>query len=823
MPILVPNKQPKYQPSQYRIAVVGEAPGEDEELLGEPFVGHSGKLLKSVLEDINLVPDQLFFGNVCQQRPPSNDITSFEFTGPEITAGTEKLQADLQVFKPNILLVLGNTPLHITHPWGTDANIGTWRGSLYWSEAFAVKCLAAFHPAYILRVFSDLPLLRADVQKAKRHSANPALVLPERHFTTRPNVEDVCRLINEIRSSRRRIYIDIEGWANNVGVTMLGIATGPTSAFVIPFWVGGAHYWNETDEAIVWREVAGLLADKNVEKVLQNALYEFFVLHWKHKIIINNIVGDTMLKHFELFPEMDKGLDLQASLYTDQPYYKDQRGIGGDAELVYNATDCVVTAECDEAQETLLKKIPRSAEHYRFNTSLLPAINYMQLRGCRIDIARLHTHLEVVEKEIKTLQLELNNMVGREVNAKSTPDKQWLLYDFLGYKPYAKYGKTTKEEVLLRYYQKEHNHVLQVLIQLVAKRTRNSDIGKLTTNTDGRLRCSYNLVGTNTCRLSSSESQALEPYFTKSGLLKWEGSGTNLQNQTKELRDVFIADVGSDFWQIDLEGADGWTVAADLAALGASTMLDDYKAGIKPAKVLYLMLEAKERGEDPAKINNVSRQLLKQLTDGIKFSDDRDAEGRPGDWKYLCMKRVQHGTNYGMEAEKLSATIFKDSDGLIDLPRADAAVYQWLYKLRYNPDLRTSWIERELRDKGFIQTAAGFRRKFGAIRYGRPDPSVVREALAFEPQCNTTYVCNRALHNLWYDPVNRTKRNALFVEPLLQVHDALCGQFGASYRPWAIEQLKRWFKVPIIIHGIEITIPFSGGTGPNWKDTKTAL
>lgn len=822
MSIIVPNLIPKHV-GQHRIAVVGEAPGADEELAGRPFVGPSGALLKSVLEGTGLIPDHLYIGNVCQIRPPSNDIQAFDFTGPEIQGGLDTLRSELQAFLPNIILCLGNTPLHATHPHGSDASIGNWRGSVYWSETFNCKCLATFHPAYILRVFGDLPLLRADIQKAKRHSLTRDLVLPARSFITHPSLEDVRAYISRIRNERRRIYIDVEGWANHIGITMLGIATDPQNAFVVPFWLNGQHYWSESDECEVWSLVSGLLADENIEKVLQNALYEWFILHWKHRLILSNVVGDTMLKHFEIFPEMDKGLDLQVSLYTDIPYYKDQRGVGGDAELVYNATDCVATAECDIAQESIIKNINRSAEHYAFNVSLLPAINYMQLRGCLLDTARLASHLEVVEKEIATLQLELNNMVGREINAKSNPDKQWFLYEFLDYKPYEKYGKTAKEEVLHRYYQREKNPALRVLIQLVAKRTRRSDIHKLTANADGRIRCSYNLVGTSTCRISSSESNALEPYFTKSGLLKWEGSGTNLQNQTDELRDVFVADAGFDFWQIDLEGADGWTVAADLAALGCPTMLDDYLAGIKPAKVLYLMLEAHERKENPATINNLPRAELKARVDAIHFEKKRDAEGRPGDWKYLCMKRCQHGTNYAMEADKLSATIFKDSDGLIDLTKNEAAVYQYLYRLRYNPDARKTYIERELRDKGYLNTASGFRRKFNSIRYGRPDPSVVREALSLEPQCNTTYVCNRALQNLWYAPNNRTSRGALFVEPLLQIHDALGGQWGQRYRDWAITQLREWFTVPLTIHGIQITIPYSGGYGPNWKDTTSKL
>jgi len=300
-------------------------------------------------------------------------------------------------------------------------------------------------------------------------------------------------------------------------------------------------------------------------------------------------------------------------------------------------------------------------------------------------------------------------------------------------------------------------------------------------------------------------------------------TGTNLQNVTKELRECFVADEGKYFFQCDLSGADAWTVGADLAALGHPTMLEDLLFNIRPAKVLLLMLEEYEAGRNPAVINSLPREELLRRTKLLKFPDQRDSEGRQGDWKYLCMKRCQHGTNYGMEPELLSETIFKDSDGTIDLTTKEAGIYQYLYRLRYNPDARTEWIERELRDKGVIKTAAGIQRRFYGLRWGKPDPKVVREALAFEPQANTTFVTNKALHNLWYDVENHTSKGALFIEPLIQVHDALCGQFGMNYLEWARSKIHSYFQNPIIIHGIQINIPYEGNYGQDWRNTKIPL
>ena len=529
-----------------------------------------------------------------------------------------------------------------------------------------------------------------------------------------------------------------------------------------------------------------------------------------------------MLLHFEHFAEFEKSLALQCSIYTEEPYYKDERiSDNTDTKLLYNGKDSCVTQEIIECLPQRVMKVAHSYEHYKFNINLLPAMNYMGLRGCKFDTAAAQNELTKTEAKIAVLGDEVNTLVANKFNPKSVPDKQWLLYEFFGFTPYARYGRSTKEEVLLRYYAREHHPILKKVIELISLRTRKSDILKLSTDADGRIRSNFNLVGTNTARISSSESSARVAYFTKSGILKWDFTGTNLQNVTKDLRICFIPDSEEyDFWQCNLSGADGWTVSADLAALGSTTMLDDYLVGIKPAKVLLLMLDEYELGRDPGAINKLERAEILRRTKLIKFPEERDSLGREGDWKYLCMKRVQHGSNYDMEPDKLSATIFKDSDGTIDLTSKEAGLYEYFYRLRYNTEARKNFIQRELSEKGYLQTASGFRRQFFGIRNRRdPDSAIVREALACEPQANTTYVCNRALFNLWYDQDNRTQRNTFYVEPLLQIHDAMAGQYPVAARKWAAEKLHSYFNTTIRIHGIDIRIPFEGGYGPNWKKT----
>jgi hypothetical protein len=73
---------------------------------------------------------------------------------------------------------------------------------------------------------------------------------------------------------------------------------------------------------------------------------------------------------------------------------------------------------------------------------------------------------------------------------------------------------------------------------------------------------------------------------------------------------------------------------------------------------------------------------------------------------------------------------------------------------------------------------------------------------------------------LWTDPENHRPDGSLVIEPLHVVHDALVGQFPQTHTPWAVAKLRDWFNNPIRIANQTITIPFEGGYGPSWGNTR---
>jgi hypothetical protein len=120
------------------------------------------------------------------------------------------------------------------------------------------------------------------------------------------------------------ISFDIEGVVDYV--ECIGFAQADNKALVVPLIsVAGESVWPEEDEYEIWLAMELILSSSRVPKIAQNSLYDCFVLAWSYGIVVRPLADDTMLKHHELYCELEKSLAFQASIYTDQPFYKFQR------------------------------------------------------------------------------------------------------------------------------------------------------------------------------------------------------------------------------------------------------------------------------------------------------------------------------------------------------------------------------------------------------------------------------------------------------------------------------------------------------------------
>src|SRR5437867_5436582 len=315
---IVPNVFPKLHNQPYRIALIGEAPGKDEEDVGVPFVGRSGVFLNARLAKTGILRDACFIGNICQLRLPNNKIESFAWNGPEITEGRAILKQELAKFKPNICVLLGKTALRAAKETEDEFlkedgetkkidSITKWRGTLFNSESLGIKhlkCIPSLHPAACLRgairirdimgktrLVPGTPLLTFDLQRAIEEGCFPELRLPQRNLTTNLSTEEIICELERIHQEKPTIAIDIEGGIDTM--SCISIAKSAESSFIVPI---SGHGHLESD---LWKSLATVLTDPTIPKILQNALYDTFVLQYSYNIPIRGIVDDIMLKHWE--------------------------------------------------------------------------------------------------------------------------------------------------------------------------------------------------------------------------------------------------------------------------------------------------------------------------------------------------------------------------------------------------------------------------------------------------------------------------------------------------------------------------------------------
>lgn len=143
-----------------RLVFIGEAPGEDEDLQGRPFVGRAGKLLDQLIERTGLKRSDVYICNVLKCRPPNNRDPEPE----EVAACRRYLMEQIRLIKPKVICTLGrhayNTLL------GVDEKITRIRGKLISYEGR--KLLPTYHPSYLLRNQTRINEAWEDMETLKR-------------------------------------------------------------------------------------------------------------------------------------------------------------------------------------------------------------------------------------------------------------------------------------------------------------------------------------------------------------------------------------------------------------------------------------------------------------------------------------------------------------------------------------------------------------------------------------------------------------------------------------------------------------------------------
>lgn len=319
-----------------KIALVGEALNDLDD--GEAFSGVLGWHLDKLLDAVgitrrdcfttvvfNLVPKggniKSLCGNKKQGIPNRLPLQRGKYVKAEYAEELARFDREIEAADPNIIVAFGATALWaLTGEMGIRQSRGVCRLS-----ASGRKVLPTYHPQAVVRQWTLRPIVIADLQKAVAQSAFPEYVRPERHICIPETIPELLAFEQEHFASAPKLACDIE--TKQEQITCIGFSPDPSYALVIPFFRhDGSNYWQtREEEREAWKIITRWLA--TYPTVYQNGIYDMSFLWRVYGIPAPLATSDTMLMHHALQPEMDKGLGFLASLYTDEPSWK-QMGKG---------------------------------------------------------------------------------------------------------------------------------------------------------------------------------------------------------------------------------------------------------------------------------------------------------------------------------------------------------------------------------------------------------------------------------------------------------------------------------------------------------------
>ncbi len=144
-----------------KLMFVGEGPGRDEDLQGEPFVGRAGQLLTDIItKGMKLRREDVYIANVVKCRPPANRNPEPD----EVAACEPFLKKQIDLVRPQIIVGLGKFAVQTLLQ--SKVPITKVRGT--WHSYHGIKLMPTFHPAYLLRNPADKKLVWEDIQKVMK-------------------------------------------------------------------------------------------------------------------------------------------------------------------------------------------------------------------------------------------------------------------------------------------------------------------------------------------------------------------------------------------------------------------------------------------------------------------------------------------------------------------------------------------------------------------------------------------------------------------------------------------------------------------------------
>jgi uracil-DNA glycosylase len=427
---------PGLGPISARIMILGEAPAREETIAGKPFVGASGRELDRLLQDAGIKRSECWVTNVCKYEVPSNvgqKKQSFYSRavnhGVDIDGQLAELQTEVNDLKPNVILALGGTAL-----WALTgkSKISKFRGSLLWG--MGTKLVPTYHPAHLLhssaggeiKGYWNRQVMIFDFKRALEESFTPELQLPVRACQIAQNSGELYDFLTRYKDYKK-VAVDIEAGGHCLPIC-IGLAFNKNHGMCVPLWnKDGISNIPDSDLVSCWLMLAQTLWEKDI--VGHNFNYDRDKIR-RLGFGIRRIHSDTMLKAFAINPELPKGLAFNTSIYTREPFYKDEGMYEGSYRdlLLGCARDSCVTYEVNDAMDADLDELGMRKFYENFLMTLPDFYAEIENNGFRVNEAR---RKELIQKYVEwdeRLGYEMFLLAEKDVNIASPKQVFELLF-----------------------------------------------------------------------------------------------------------------------------------------------------------------------------------------------------------------------------------------------------------------------------------------------------------------------------------------------------------------------------------------------------------
>lgn len=685
-------------PINAKLMIIGEAPGEEEVKAGRPFVGPSGNILTNALKQWGVHRDECYITNVVKIHPPGNKLWMLSIP---IESFIPQLNEEINKINPNCILLVGATALkYVTGLEG----INKWRGSILEVHG-KYKGIPCLHPAQFLDPkkgsWKDEAIFRNfDVKRAIEESGNRNLNLPQRRLWVCRNSLELIRFLDRVHD---RLSVDIE--THRSFPLCIGLSTYPKEAMSVILTYPKKQ--PTRDQLYIWKQLIEFFGDRkhDIKIIGQNFKFDQYICD-SVGINIPDPYSDTMLKAHTCYPELPKGLGFLTSIWTREPYYKDEgkefdvHKHGIERLLLYNAKDAAITCEVDEVLDGQLKEVGTYDFYYDYVMKLHRFYRNIEDVGFLKDEERAESlktkYWSMYEEKFN----ENRAIVGHGFNPNSNTQVPDVLFNELKIPK----RQNTKEETLQSLFGNtiKDDRRRTVINNILDLRKIRKTLGTYIcsrTDYDGRIRTNYNIVGTETGRSSTS---ILDPpnRVTKRGMPFQ--MITKHSRIGKDIREMMVADPGYVFIEVDKSQAEGRIVAL---------LSKDYD-----------LLKRYENNEDvhsytAAPIFGVP---IEQVISEHKAGDSK---------KRFLGKKTRHAGNYRMGKHRFMLACAEEE---VMISEKEAALFLFKFH-RANPKLRTVfWAEIE--DQ--IQRNCQLINPFGRVRqfFGKLNEDTYKEGYATIPQ-----------------------------------------------------------------------------------------